>query len=137
MSRGCREKAKQGKVVKDVKVYGYIFNRETEELEIYEPEAQIVQIIFDLFTDPKGRVKGINGIAHYLSEGVPTKRGGVWHRQTVRQILMNETYTKRKSPDEVATTQQMDSSSMSSNYRKGNVRLRSKSVKGIKTALGG
>src|SRR5690606_15362748 len=38
MSRGRREKAKQGKVVKDVKVYGYIFNRETEELEIYEPE---------------------------------------------------------------------------------------------------
>ncbi|WP_166238500.1 recombinase family protein [Paenibacillus turpanensis] len=94
MSRGRREKAKQGKVVKDVKVYGYIFNRETEELEIYEPEARIVQLIFDLFTDPKGRVKGINGIAHYLSDKrVPTKRGGVWHRQTVRQILMNETYT--------------------------------------------
>lgn len=93
MSRGRREKAKQGKVVKDVKVYGYIFNRDTEELEIYQTEARIVQHIFDLFTDPKGRVKGINGIAYYLSEKcVPTKRGGVWHRQTVRQILMNETY---------------------------------------------
>jgi len=94
MSRGRREKAKQGKVVKDVKVYGYIFNRETEKLEPHEPEARIVQLIFDLFTDPKGRVKGINGIAHYLMDkGVPTKRGSVWHRQVVRQILMNETYT--------------------------------------------
>ncbi len=95
MSRGRLEKAKQGKVVKDVKVYGYKFNKEKEELEIYEPEAKIVRLIFDLFTNPMGRVKGINGIAHYLMDkGIPTKKGkGVWHRQVVRQILMNETYT--------------------------------------------
>lgn len=95
MSRGRREKAKQGKVVKDVKVYGYVYNKERNELEINEDEAKVVQLIFDLFTNPRGRVRGINGIAHYLMDkGIPTKKGkGVWHRQVVRQILMNETYT--------------------------------------------
>ncbi|MGD6841243.1 recombinase family protein [Bacillus infantis] len=95
MSRGRREKAKQGKVVKDAKVYGYKYNKETHELEIYEPEAKVVRLIFDLFTNPMGRVKGINGIAHYLMDkSIPTKKGkGVWHRQVVRQILMNETYS--------------------------------------------
>jgi site-specific DNA recombinase len=95
MSRGRREKARQGKVVKDVKVYGYQYNKEENRIEIHEPEAKIVRLIFELFTDPRGRVKGINGIAHYLMDKcVPTKKGkGVWHRQVVRQILMNETYT--------------------------------------------
>lgn len=95
MSRGRREKAKQGRVVKDSKIYGYTYNKETHELEIYEPEAKVVRLIFDLFTNPMGRVKGINGIAHYLMDkGIPTKKGkGVWHRQVVRQILMNETYS--------------------------------------------
>lgn len=95
MTNGRRAKARKNKVVKDVKVYGYKFNKESQELEIYEPEAKIVRLIFELFTDPRGRVQGINGIAHYLTDkGIPTKkRKGVWHRQVVRQILMNETYT--------------------------------------------
>ncbi|MFS1513679.1 recombinase family protein [Chengkuizengella sp. SCS-71B] len=94
MSRGRREKAKQGKVVKDSKVYGYKYNKETEKLEIYEPEAKVVRLIFELFINPMGRVKGINGIAHYLMDkGYPTKKGkGIWHRQVVRQVLMNDTY---------------------------------------------
>lgn len=95
MSRGRREKAKQGKVVKDVKVYGYKFNKEKNQLEINESEAKVVQLIFELFTNPQGRVEGMNGIAYCLMEkGIPTKKGkGIWHRQVVRQILMNETYT--------------------------------------------
>ncbi|WP_243549955.1 recombinase family protein [Priestia megaterium] len=95
MSRGRREKAKQGKVVKDVKVYGYLYNKEENELQVNTDEAKVVQLIFDLFTDPRGRVRGINGIANYLMDkGIPTKKGkGIWHRQVVRQILMNETYT--------------------------------------------
>ena len=54
----------------------------------------MVRLIFDLFTKPNNRVKGINGIARYLTEqNIPTKRGAkVWHRQVVRQILMNQAY---------------------------------------------
>lgn len=95
MTNGRKAKARKNKVVKDVKVYGYKYNKEAGKMEIYEPEAKIVRLIFELFTDPRGRVQGINGIAHYLTDkGIPTKkRKGVWHRQVVRQILMNETYT--------------------------------------------
>lgn len=97
MSNGRRQKAKQGKIVKDPKIYGYRYNKETCRLEIYEPEAKVVRLIFDLFTRPNGRVKGINGIAHYLTDQkIPTKKGKhVWHRQVVRQILRNEAYIGR------------------------------------------
>lgn len=94
MSRGRREKARQGKVVKDPKIYGYAYDKQTEQLIINEQEAHIVREIFELFVRPNGRVKGINGIAHYLTDRqVPTKRGAhTWHRQVIRQILMNRVY---------------------------------------------
>lgn len=94
MSNGRKRKAMQGKVVKDPKAYGYRLNKETCQLEIVENEAEVVRLIFDLFTNPNGRVQGMNGIAHYLTDKkIPTKKNaGVWHRQVVRQILMNEMY---------------------------------------------
>lgn len=93
MSRGRREKARQGRVLRDFQVYGYNYDKENEQMVINEEEAAIVRLIFDLFTKP-GKVQGMNGIALYLTkEGILTKRGkGVWHRQVVRQILMNEAY---------------------------------------------
>lgn len=94
MSRGRREKARQGRVVRDYQIYGYDYDKETEQFIINESEAEIVRLIFDLFTKPNDLVRGINGIAKYLTEkGVPTKRGAnVWHRQVVRQMLMNRAY---------------------------------------------
>lgn len=94
MSRGRREKARQGKVVKNGYLYGYDFDKSNNTYVINQSEASIVQMIFDLFTKPS-HVKGINGIAVFLTQqGVPTKRGAtVWHRQVVRQILLNQSYT--------------------------------------------
>jgi site-specific DNA recombinase len=93
-SRGRKEKAKQGKVLRDFVIYGYTYNKQTEQLEIKEEEAKVVKLIFDLFTKPNNKVKGINGIAKLLTaQGIPTKRGAkVWHRQVVRQILLNPVY---------------------------------------------
>ncbi|MDQ0174229.1 recombinase family protein [Bacillus chungangensis] len=95
MSGGRRRKAREGKVVKDPNIYGYSYDKENARLIINEKEAEVVKIVFDLFTKPNHLVKGINGIAHYLTDRkIPTKRGvGVWHRQVVRQMLMNEVYT--------------------------------------------
>jgi site-specific DNA recombinase len=94
-SRGRREKARQGRVVRDYKVYGYSYDSERSLFVINNYEAAIVKLIFDLFTG-KSIIKtaGINGIALYLTEmKIPTKRGvKVWHRQVVRQILMNLAY---------------------------------------------
>lgn len=94
MTRGRKQKARQGKVLRDFKVYGYNYDKEKECFVINDKEAKVVRLIFDLFTKPNNRVKGINGIARYLTEqNIPTKRGAkVWHRQVVRQILMNQAY---------------------------------------------
>lgn len=95
MTRGRREKARQGKVVKNSQLYGYNFDKEKSEYVINEQEARVVQLIFNLFTRPNDIAQGINGIALYLTDQeIPTKRGAkVWHKQVVRQILMNESYT--------------------------------------------
>lgn len=95
MGRGRKEKAKSGKVLRDFNIYGYKYIKENCTIEIKNDEAEIVKLIFELFVRPNNLVKGINGIAKYLTErNVPTKKGGnIWHRQVVRQILMNEVYT--------------------------------------------
>ncbi|KAF0994418.1 DNA-invertase hin [Geobacillus sp. TFV-3] len=94
---GRLRKAKEGKIVKDDKIYGYDYDKQTGQLVINEEEAEIVRFIFDSFIR-QDRFRGINGIAHYLTEKkVPTKTGKtVWHRQVVRQILMNETYMGKR-----------------------------------------
>ncbi|MCJ1222290.1 recombinase family protein [Paenibacillus polymyxa] len=95
MSRGRKTKAEGGKVVKNNFTYGYNYDKENGMLLINDDEARVVQLIFNLFTQPNEIAEGINGIAMYLtSQKIPTKRGAkVWHKQVVRQILMNETYT--------------------------------------------
>lgn len=94
MSRGRKEKARQGKVLRDFQIYGYDYDKKIEQLIINEEEARVVRLIFDLFTKPNDLVEGINGIAQYLTkQGIKTKRGArVWHRQVVRQLLMNPVY---------------------------------------------
>lgn len=94
MSRGRREKARQGRVVRDYSIYGYNYNPKAQQLSIHPFEAEIVKTIFHCFTCQNEEASGINGIARYLTEqGIPTKRGAKeWHRQVVRQILMNRAY---------------------------------------------
>lgn len=92
---GRFRKAKQGLVVKNAGFYGYDYSKEKSSYVINEKEAKVVRMIFDYYTDPTSNFKGINGIALHLTDiGIPTKRGAkIWHRQVVRQILMNEAYT--------------------------------------------
>ena len=94
MCRGRREKARQGRVLRDFKIYGYDFDPQAEQLIANEKEAIIVRQIFSWFTAPPRGMRGIAGIARALSSAqVPTKRGAVcWHRQVIRQILSNTTY---------------------------------------------
>jgi site-specific DNA recombinase len=94
-SGGRRSKAKNGKVVKNSKLYGYDFDKEKSLYVINEEEAKVVKMIFDYYTDPKYGFKGMNGIAQHLTElDIPRKRGGrVWHRNVIRQILTNQSYT--------------------------------------------
>lgn len=95
---GKLQKAKQGKLLGNYHLYGYDFKRHDSkngEYVINPDQAKVVKMIFDYFTEPTSPFKGINGIAKHLTEiGIPTAKGGkVWHRQVVRQILMNLSYT--------------------------------------------
>lgn len=92
---GRYRKAQQGLVVKNSGLLGYDYCQDKKTYIVNHQEAKVVQMIFNYFTDPKTFFKGINGIANHLTSiGIPTARGGtVWHRQVVRQILMNESYT--------------------------------------------
>lgn len=88
---GKIKKAKSGKVIGNYHLYGYKWENDTYKID--EEQAKIVKMIFDYFTD--GKFKGINGIALHLTQtGIPTAKGKtVWHRQVVRQMLMNVSYT--------------------------------------------
>lgn len=94
MCRGRREKARQGKVLRDFKIYGYDFDEKDEQLVINPTEATIVKQIYTWILTPPPGITGISAIARALTAaGVPTKRGAkTWHRQVVRQILSNRTY---------------------------------------------
>ena len=94
MTNGRKTKAKKGMVIKNNFIYGYDYDKEKGQLVINEKEAKIVKFIFDSFTAKTGKFKGINAIAKYLTQNeIPTKKGNTnWHRQVVRQILMNRTY---------------------------------------------
>lgn len=92
---GKLRKAREGKVLGNYGLYGYKYDQEKKTYILDEEQAKIVQSIYDYFTEPSTPFKGINGIANHLTAiGIPTAKGGkVWHRQVVRQILMNISYT--------------------------------------------
>lgn len=92
---GKLRKAREGKVLGNYGLYGYGYDEEKKTYKINEEQAKIVRMIFNYFTESTSPFKGINGIANHLTEiGIPTAKGKrVWHRQVVRQILMNISYT--------------------------------------------
>jgi site-specific DNA recombinase len=92
---GKVRKMKEGKVLGAYGLYGYDYDKNKSTYVINEKQAEVVRMIFDYFTDPNSPFKGVNGIAKHLTElGIPTaKNKAVWHRQVVRQILLNESYT--------------------------------------------
>ncbi|MDA1474756.1 recombinase family protein [Bacillus changyiensis] len=94
-SAGRLQKIKKGMIIKDSGLFGLKFIKEKRTLEIIDEEAKIIRMIFDYFTDHTSPFfSRVNGIALHLTElGIKTKKGGkVWHRQVVRQILMNPAY---------------------------------------------
>lgn len=90
-SRGKRGKVKNGGRPNGAAPFGYRHVKETDELEIYEPEARWVRTMFEWVETER---IGIHLVAKRLNElGVPTRRGGdKWYRSTIRDMLMNTTY---------------------------------------------
>lgn len=68
---------------------GFIWDEEIKFPKIYEPEAKIVQYIFDLYDKKRSTTK----VAEQLNqENVKTKRDGTWTPRTVGAILTNPFY---------------------------------------------
>lgn len=103
LQRGRVASVKEGKYVANKAPYGYkriqIQGDKGFTLEIVEEEAEIVRLIYNLYTvgetqqDGTFRRLGVSLIARRLNEmKVPTKNGGDWAVGTIRDILINPVY---------------------------------------------
>lgn len=83
---GISKKAREGKFVGGISAYGYDYIN--DELVINEQEAKVVREIFDMatYTSPLNIAKTLT------KKGYPTKRGGEWNRDTIRNMLINPVY---------------------------------------------
>jgi site-specific DNA recombinase len=97
--RGKRHRAQQGLVnVLSGAPFGYRYVKKNESsaayYEVIEPEANVVQMVFDTYTQQN---HSINAIARMLNERqVPTRTGTArWERSTVWGILRNPAYRGR------------------------------------------
>jgi site-specific DNA recombinase len=97
--RGKRHRAQQGSVnVLSGAPYGYRYVKKSENsaayYEVVESEAQVVQMVFDIYTQQN---QSINAIARLLNQRqIPTRTGTArWERSTVWGMLRNPAYRGR------------------------------------------
>ena len=89
---------KEGKFIASVAPYGYrkvkLQNDNGYSLEIVPEEAEIVKMIFDMYTRSEdGERVGTFTIAARLDEmKVPPRNGGKWAKDSIRDILTNPVY---------------------------------------------
>ena len=91
VTRGKLQKARQGGIPVNFDVYGYRYNPATGKVSLDEEEAAVVRKMFQWFISED---IGISRIASRLNEmQIPTRRrAGQWHRQVVRQVLVNPVF---------------------------------------------
>jgi site-specific DNA recombinase len=92
--RGTKHAVKNGQVIGNFAPYGYRFvakNGNTlAHWEINPEEAEIVRLIFDLYTNKKLNSRAIS--RHLGENGILTRSGAKWWESTILDILKNETY---------------------------------------------
>ena len=78
-----------GKIYNCIATYGYDYDSNIKNFIINENEARIVKRVFKLYLQGNGT----NKIASILvGEGVPTKKGGTWRGNTIKNMILNEVY---------------------------------------------
>jgi len=86
--KGVRMRMRSGTYVSSNPAYGY--RLEDNQLEVYDPEAQIVQRIFSEYLAGRGIVEIARGLT---TDGIPRKDGKVkWHHPEISFIIKNERY---------------------------------------------
>lgn len=103
LQRGKLAAAKEGKWVPCRVPYGYrrikLKNQKGWALEVVEEEAEIVRLIFRLYTvgdkDENGEFKRmpLGSIARHLTDlGIPSPSGGEWFRPALAAMIQNPAY---------------------------------------------
>jgi site-specific DNA recombinase len=93
--RGKLHKARNGHIVTSRAPYGYTYIKKRDNREGYlkvnNKEADVVKLIFSLFTEQLLSVRGVN--RELLNRGVLPRRGAkTWAQSTLHRILRSETY---------------------------------------------
>lgn len=92
VSSGIREGARRGKISSNSKLFGYQYIQSENRLEIIPEEAEIVRLIYSLYTEGYG----IRRIINKLDErGITTRLGKSFVKNTIKMILINEKYAGR------------------------------------------
>jgi site-specific DNA recombinase len=91
INRGKKRKAEMGKFVSGKTSYGYLINKEAEGgLEVYEPEAAVVQQIFQWYI---GGLSVYQIVRELKKREIKTQDGrDEWADSTVASLLKNTTY---------------------------------------------
>lgn len=78
-----------GKIYNCIAPYGYDYDSNIKNFVINELEAKVVKKVFKLYLQGNGT----NKIASILvSEGIPSKKGGTWRGNTVKNMILNAVY---------------------------------------------
>ncbi len=89
VTMGFRAKMKRGEIVGNPACYGFIWNKETKELEINEEQAKVIRDVFNWYIDGMGT----RAIAQKLNDmNVPSCKGTKWCQSAVRRIISQEKY---------------------------------------------
>ena len=98
MMRGKKEKAKQGKFIGGIPLYGYTYDEDTKEYEIVEDEAKVIRNIFDLCIQGKSirqipkQLNDMGISTPTVSRGYSKSHNNSWASSTVKNILNNPAY---------------------------------------------
>lgn len=72
-------------------------------LEIIEDEAEVVRLVFDLYT--KDNLKTYDIACRLNDMGVPAPKGGIWKKDTIRHMIRNPHYAGYVEFNKIKTTQ--------------------------------
>ena len=96
MNRGRLQSVKDGNFIGSVAPYGYekttitIDKKKCPTLKIYEEEADVVRLVFDLYVNQS---LGPITLAHILNElGIKPRKSGFWNHESIKGMLANEHY---------------------------------------------
>lgn len=90
VEKGKKENARKGRHIGGLPPLGYDVDPNSRMLVINEREAQAVRLIFSMFIAEKGYTEIRNALN---SRGLTTKRGQMFGKNSIHEIVRNEKYT--------------------------------------------